>query len=175
MDRAISARVDRSVIDPTLRLALIFRSLGDRPCEPLAGWRTTPWRIGRAFRSVGCPSDSGPRASYRHGPQAHKAAGSDRPYRTIWYGLGAVSRKTTCEVIGCYRSWSRRNATPSAPTRLPNLSIAAADVRAATRTSSAAGTRQPAIRRHYSITSSARAGTIAGVSRPSALAVLSLN
>jgi hypothetical protein len=115
-----SSRVDRSVIDPTLRLALIFRSLGDRPCEPLAGWRTTPWRIGQAFRSVGCPSDSGLRGSYRHGPQAHKAAGSDWPYRTIWYGLGGVSRKTACEAIGCYRHWSRRNATQSVPPQRPD-------------------------------------------------------
>jgi hypothetical protein len=87
----------RSVIDPTLRLALISRSLGDRLCAPLAGWRTTPSRIGRVFRSVGCPSDSGPRGAYRHGPQAHRAAGPDRSYRTIWYGLGGIARKTTCK------------------------------------------------------------------------------
>jgi hypothetical protein len=92
MGRAISAR---SVIDPTLRLALIFRSLADRPCAPLAGWRTTPSRIGRALRSLGCPSDSGPRGSCRHGPRAHKAAGSDRSCRTIWCGREGVSRKTT--------------------------------------------------------------------------------
>jgi hypothetical protein len=174
MDRAISAPVDRSVIDPTLRLALIFRSLGDRPCEPLVGWRTTPWRIGRAFRPVGCPSDSGPRASYRHGPQAHKAAGSDRPYRTIWYGLGGVSRKTTCEVIGCYRSWSRRNATPSVPIRLLNLSTRRPTfgprldllLRPAPGNQPFAGIiRSPR----------QRASTIAGTSRLSALAVLSLS
>jgi hypothetical protein len=85
----------RSVIDPTLRLALISRSLGDRPCAPLAGWRTTPSRIGGAFRSVGCPSDSGPRGSCGHGPRARKAAGSDRSCRTIWCGREGVSRKTT--------------------------------------------------------------------------------
>ena len=78
-----AAGFGRSVIVPTWGLALTFRSLGARPCAPLAGWRTTPSRIGRASRSVGCPSDSGPHGLYRDGQQAHRAAGSDRPYPTI--------------------------------------------------------------------------------------------
>ena len=69
---------------PDLETCTIFRSLGDRPCAPLAGWRTTQSRTGWAFRLLGRPSDSGPRGSARHGPRARRAAGSDPSCRPIW-------------------------------------------------------------------------------------------
>jgi hypothetical protein len=97
------------VIDPTSKLALIFRSPGDRPCAPLAGWRTIPSRIGRAFRSVGCPSDSGPHGSYRPGSRVHKAGAPDRSCPTIWHGHGGVS--TAVETGG-----NRGNRSPHGAT-----------------------------------------------------------
>jgi hypothetical protein len=71
---------DRPVKVPIVRLALIFRSLADRPCALLARWRTIPWSIGQGFQSVGFPSDSGLHGSYTPEPQAHKAVKSDRSF-----------------------------------------------------------------------------------------------